>query len=227
MVTALQEALEFEGKEAALSIQDMMSEMIQNVEEGGGYVRQELDEFTIRKMLLARDYIKKDIDKMTEMKKAIVKEWDERIKKKKEEIKDIEKIVDNYIRYQNKGRTLSLDVATASLRKNPHRVKVVDENKVKEYFDKQGVLDNFLKDAPLDKTKSQQYFMKKFDEHVNRLAEVEIQKERKEVGKMTKKREKEILQEVIEKELPTFNEQLPEGFELQMPEERLTIRSNL
>ena len=82
MSAELLDALVFEGEEAAGSLQEMMAEMLGNVEQGGGYVRSELDEYTIRKMMLAREYNKKDIEKMKAMKSAIMRDWDRRINKK-------------------------------------------------------------------------------------------------------------------------------------------------
>lgn len=229
MSNALQDALIFEGKEATASVQDMMAAMLQNVEDGGGHVRQEHDEYTIRKMLLARDYLQKDVDKMTEMKKAIIADWDRRISQKKEDIANIEGVVDSFVRHDNKEKALSLDVATASLRKVSAKIKVVDEKKVRKHLEETKTLDKYLKEAPLNKTLVQNSYMDEFNEKAEEIAKVEIETEAalNPKKKLTKKREKEILEEVIERELPKFNETLPEGFELEMPRKVLSIRSNL
>lgn len=233
MAFALEEALAFEAREAAdeisnlFSIEEMMGSMLENVEEGGGYVRQDLDDYQIRKMLLARHYMQEDVKKMEEMKKAIIQDWDARIAKKKKDIQNIESIVDHYIKTEKDKKTLSLDIATASVKRYPHKVQVENEDKVKEYLAKQNLLDKFLKEPVLDKTAVQKYFEEKFQKHVESLANEAIEKEKEELGRVTKKREKEIIIEITDRELPKFNETLPEGFALKMPEEKVTIRSNI
>jgi len=229
MPAELLEALEYEGQEAVQSLEEMMAEMLGNVEKGGDYVRDELDEYTVRKMLLARNYTQKDIEKMQNLKSAIVMDWDRRINNKKKDITNIEDMVDGYVRKQNKGKTLALDVATASLKRYGHKVKVKDKADVRAYFEEKNMLDKFLKPAQLDETLAQNHFMNLFESKVNKIVEDQVEYEIKqsEKNKITKKRQKEILLEVIEKELPAFNEELPKGFELVMPEEKLSIRTNI
>ncbi|CDQ41907.1 hypothetical protein [Virgibacillus salexigens] len=229
MSAALQEALNYEAKEAVHSIQDMMEGMLQNVKDNDGYVREELDEMTIRKMMLAKHYLKQDIEKMKEMKKAIVKEWDQRINKKNDDIAAIDSIIDNFVKHQNNGKKLSFDIGTASLRRNNHKVTMEDENKAKAYFQNNGVLQEVLKEPSIDVTRAQNYFMIQFEQHVKSLAEATINQEiqMSEKKKITKKREKEILQETIDRELPNLQQNLPEGFKLIMPEEKVTTRFNI
>lgn len=226
MANALEEALEFEAKESVDSIKDMMDMMLQNVQEAGEHVR-DIDEITVRRMLLARHYILKDIDKMKDMKKAIVNDWDRRIKSKEEEVQKIESIVDYFIREKNGGKTLSLDIATSSLRRVNHKIKVTDEEKVEAYLKEKDILDHFLK-KQIDKTKVQTYMLNQFSTSIQPIIDQRIEEEKEmNNGKITKKRMGEIELEVIEEQLPKFNETLPEGFELEMPKKVLNIRSNI
>lgn len=225
----LQEALELEAKEVVMNLEDMMQEMLGNVEDNGGYVRPELDDFTIRRMILARNYLLKDIDKMEEMKKAIMIDWDRRIQKKKEQVEVIENIVNHYIKEQRNGHPLQLDVATVSLRKIPQKVEIKDELKVRQYLKEQGKLESFLKPAELDKRLLKDYMMKQLMEKVEEEAQKRIQQEieASEKKKITKKREKEIREKVLAEMTEQLKEMLPEGFEYVAPTETLSIRSNI
>jgi hypothetical protein len=228
-VVTLQEALHVEAKEAIMSLEEMMKEMLGNVEEGGGNVPIELDDFTIRRMLLARDYLKKDIKKMDEMKKAIIADWDRRISKKKEQVEAIEGIVSKYIKEQNGGHPLQFDVATASMRKVPQKIEIKDEIKVRQYLQEEGKLESFLKPAELDKTLLKDHMMKQLMEKVEEEAQKRIQQEieASEKKKISKKREKEIHDQVLAEMTEQLKVMLPEGFEYIAPSETLSIRSNL
>jgi hypothetical protein len=225
----LQEALELEAKEVVMNLEEMMQEMLGNVEANGGYVRPELDDFTIRRMILARNYLLKDVDKMEEMKKAIVADWDRRINKKMEQVKTIENIVNHYIKEQRHGHPLQLDVATVSLRKVPQKIEIKDELKVRQYLKEKGKLESFLKPAELDKKLLKDYMMKQLMEKVEEEAQKRIQQEieASEKKKITKKREKEIREEVLAEMTEQLKEMLPDGFEYVAPSETLSIRSNI
>jgi hypothetical protein len=225
----LQEALELEAKEVVMNLEDMMQEMLGNAEANGEYIRPELDDFTVRRMILARNYLLKDIDKMEEMKKAIIADWDRRIQKKKEQVTVIENIVNHYIKEQRHGHPLQLDVATVSLRKVPQKVEIKDELKVRQYLKEQGKLESFLKPAELDKKLLKDYMMNQLMTEVEKEAQQRIQQEieASEKKKITKKREKEIREEVLAEMTEQLKEMLPEGFEYVAPTETLSIRSNI
>lgn len=229
-MSTLQEALNFEAKEAAVSLEELMGQILKNAEEAGENIRQEeLDDYTIRKMTLAKHYLLKDIEKMEKMKKAIVAEWDTRIDKKKNEIKAIEDIIFKFLKNQNGGKALQFDIATISTKKNPHRVKVTDEAKAREYLAANNLLEDFLKPAPLDNSSLQKYMLDKLMEKANKHAQEKIKQEieNSPKKKISKQREKEILNETIKDLIEDFKQSLPEGFEYIEPSESIQFRYNI
>jgi|SRR5699024_4256013 len=225
----LAQALEYEAADELESIEEMMASMLESADEAGEYIRPDLDEYTIRKMMLARNYIKKDVDKLKEMKKQVSMEWDRRINNKNEQIDSINNLINDYIQKENNGKALSFDVGTASLKRQNHKVKVKDKDVVIDYLKKNNALETFLKPRELNETAAAKHFIDQFDEHVKNLASERVRQEveNSKSNKITKTREKEILKEITEEQLPFLRDSLPEGFEFIEPSYSLSIRTNI
>jgi hypothetical protein len=226
-MSTLQEALNYEAQEAILSIEDMMAEMLGNVEAGGGYTGPKFDEIKIRKMLLARNFLLKEEEKLKEMKAVVAADWDKRIKGKRNQVEVIDGLIDRYIREDNKGKTLSLDVATVSMKRKPHTVKVNDEMKFRLHLAEEGKLESFLKPATLDTTLAQNAILNDYKAKIEEKANKLIEAEKSETGKITKKREKEIFEQLMAEGLKEFKDSLPEGLEFIEPTQVMSIRSNI
>lgn len=212
----LQEAFEVEAKD--IDVKSLMQEMLNAFQEEKDYQPTPMDELKVRKLMLARKYLMKDIEHLTILRDAVVQEWNDRIKRKQEEIDDINGLIAHYLKEVNKGKKLSLDVGTATLRRVPPKAKVVDKERAKQYLQEIGELEKFLKAPELDTTLLQKTLVNQFKEYVENKAQEIIEKEKAvNDGKITKKREKEILLEVEReladeyfKNLPDFVEYVPE-----------------
>lgn len=214
-------------KEAVLSEDlSLMDEMLENMK-ANGHVPVELDDFTIRKMVIKRDKLKQDIERFKNLKRAVLEEWDRQIKKREEDIKILEDLIYHYIKTKNGGQALKLDVGTISTRRVSHSVKVMDKEKVKAYFEGIGRLNEVVKEPQLDETLVKQFFLNNFESVIQEEVEARIRQEELETGKkVTKKREKEIREEIIQRAAENFKLLLPEGVEYVEPTETLSIRMN-
>lgn len=229
MATAVQtnpklyEAFEEEAKE--INVEDLMQEMLNSFNQESGYNPSATDEIRVRKMMLARKYIEKDVEHLTLLKKAVMEEWDARINKKREEINGLNGLIEKYIKDANKGKKLSLDVGTATLRRSAPKTKIVNIEKAKAHLQEKGELQKFLKAPELDTTLLQKTYINKFNEKVEKETEIQIQQEveASEIGKITKKREKEIKLEVEQRLSDSYFNDLPEFVEYVPESESLSI----
>lgn len=220
----LYEAFEEEGKDVDVDL--LMQEMLNSfTEETGKGDNSLINEYRIRKMLLARKFIEKDVDRLTLLKKAIVADWDARIKKEKEKVASINEFVDNWLRKENKGKKLSLDIATVNLKRNAPKTVVSNVQEAKDFLAQHNELDKYLKPAELDVTLLQNAYINDFKAQVKALADAQIAEEIKasEKGKITKSREKQILLEVEQKHAEEYFTKLPEFMEFVPESESLVI----
>lgn len=224
--TVLNQAYALEAREAAQSIEELMAEMLGNVEEATGYAPRKMDEMTIRRMLFARKYLGEEKEKLATMKQAVALEWDLRISKKQAQIDQIDGLVDKFIREENKGKALTLDVATPTLRKVPHKVDIKDKTKVIEHLKNTGEYKKFTKET-LDETAAKKHYIEQLNTLVDSTAKKMIDLEIEDKGKVTKKREKEIKEQVLTELMGTFKQNLPEGFEFTEPSKTLSIKYNI
>ena len=221
----LKDAMEFEKKEVAATIEDLMAEVMDQAE----IKEKKLDEMTVRKMMFALQYLEEEEKDLKRMKKAVMAEWDRRINKKKEEAENIKAILKSYIEKENNGKPLKLDVGTVSQRRVPHKISIESEAKIREYLTKAGKIDNFLEPAPLNTTLVKNYLMHEkieslIEEEVKKRIEKEIQASEK--GKITKKREKEIYLEVENDMRDHLEKALPEGVEYVPASSSVSIKFN-
>lgn len=215
--TMLEEAYSTEAKD--IDIQELMQDMLNNFQQETNYEPNPFDEVKIRKLMLARKYILKDIQHIKQLRDAIIQEWNDRIERKEKEINDINNIIEYYIKHVNNGQKLSFDIGTATLRRNAPKAKVVDKIKAREYLQQIGELDKYLKAPELDTTLLQKTYINEFKSLVEQKASEKIEFEKEaNGGKITKKREKEILLETEQqladhyfKQLPDFVEYIPES----------------
>lgn len=211
------EAFEEEAKD--IDVASLMQEMLNQFQEEKGYQAQPLDELRVRNLLLARKYKEKEVDRLTMLKQAIMEDWDKKIKKQQEEIKDINGLIEHWLVNANQGKKLSLDVGTVTLRRTAPKAKVASEEEARAYLAESGQLESFLKPAPLDQTLLSQHFTNQFkgyvEDHYNQRLQEELANNSGK--KITKKREAELKQEAekfVEEQyfqtLPSFMEYVPE-----------------
>lgn len=221
-MTKIYEAFEEEAKGLDISeLMGDMSTMLDAYNQDKGYTPNVHDELRVRNLMLALKYTEKEMDRLTLLKSAVMADWDKRIAAKKKDIEGIKGLVDNYIRNVNQGKKLSLDVGTATMKKQAHKIKLKGdaEQQAREFLNHHQMLEAYLKPAPLDATLLQNAYMNQFNQQVEQEAANRIEKEKEEKGKITKKREKEIHLEVEEEMKPRFAQTLPDFFEY-IPEER-------
>lgn len=144
-----QSALDYESKEVGLGLEDLMAEIMQNadVREGSTF-----DEMKIRRMILALRHLKRETEDLKRFKKAVVADWDKRIKDKEKNMDQIKDVIHDFLVKENKGKALSLDVGTVSVRKVAPNFDVTKEQEalLRTYLEEAGMLGNFLKPAELD-----------------------------------------------------------------------------
>ncbi|QHW35759.1 hypothetical protein GZH47_33235 (plasmid) [Paenibacillus rhizovicinus] len=172
MSDLLQEALLSED----VSMLDEMMEMLANVKAAGGHVPQEVDEMTIRRMMIRMKINEREISKDKKMKSAIVETWDGRIKKKEEEVKTLRAFIERWIIETNKGKPLQLDVGTASTRKVPHAFEIKDPILFREWLKSIGKEATFLKPQELDVTAAKADIIEYVDKNADEMAEAELKK---------------------------------------------------
>lgn len=153
-VSAFQEALQVEDL-------SMMDELLQNMGEENPV--QELDEMTVRKMILKRSFLLKEEERLKNLKKAVVEEWDHLIKKNSDAIKNLESLIEYYIKTHNYGRKLQYDVGTAYLTKRKPKLKVKSKMKLEQYLEAEGIKDQFLT-SQVDHRKAANYILRKIED---------------------------------------------------------------
>lgn len=214
----LYEAFEEEAKD--INLEELMAQMLGAFNDEKGYEPTPADEIRIRKMILARKYIEKDIDRLAMLRDAVKDDWNAKINRKKDEIKGIDEFVEKYLKDINKGKKLSLDVGTATLRRNPPKTVVVDEEKARSFLQDHNQLHLYLKPAPLDVSLLQKAYVNQFNDMVEKQTKERIKEEvaASDKGKITKKREGEIKLEVEAQladqyftSLPDFLQYVPEN----------------
>lgn len=222
MSTKLYEAFAEEAKE--IDLQSLMAEMMESYNQEKGVQPNPLDELKVRKLMLARKYVEREVERLVLLKNSIMQEWDERIAKKAKEIEGIAGLIEHYIKNVNNGQKLSLDIGTATLRTSAHKVKVEDEEAAREFLQEHGVLQNYLKSPQLDIPLVQASYMNQFNAHVEQVSNQRIEAEKEaNGGKITKKREKEIAKQVEEEALPSFQASLPTFLRYVPEEKKLSI----
>jgi hypothetical protein len=159
-----------------VSMLDEMMEMIQNVKESGGHVPAEIDELTIRRMMIRMKINERDIKKNKAMKSAIMETWDQRIKKHENENEALRAVIEKWVRDTNKGKPLQLDVGTVSMRKVAHNIAVTDPIIFREWIKANGKEALFLKPAEFDVTAAKSDVIDYIDQTVDKMAEEELAK---------------------------------------------------
>ena len=147
----LEAALDFEANEIGMDLESMMAEFLDNADRNGETA---FDEMRVRRMILAIRHIERETEQMKRYKKAIVADWDRRIKAKEKNIEQIKDAIHGFLVNENNGKGLQLDVATVSVRKVKPSFEI-EKAKIpllRTYLDDAGVLQNFLKPAVLDET---------------------------------------------------------------------------
>lgn len=215
----------FEEEAKGIDVEGLMAQMMESFQADKGYKPTVTDEVKIRKMLLARKYIEREQDRLTHLKAAIMADWDEKIQAKQKEIQSINEFIEGYIKNQNGGKKLSLDVGTATLRRSAPKVKLNPEKKddAIAFLKHHGVLESFQKPADLDVSLLQNSYVKQFNDMVEEKAEARIAAEKEEKGKITKKREGEIKLEVERELAEGYFGKLPEFMQYVPEEQKLAI----
>lgn len=214
---AFYEALEEEAKD--INIEDLMNEMLNSFNQEKGQAPTPTDELKVRKMVLARKYIEKEINRLTMLRDAVKADWDQKIAKKKEEIEGLNGLIEHFIKVTNKGKKLSLDVATISLKRTGPRTVVQDEEKARDFLKEHNQLEKYLKKPELNTTLLQNAYRNDFKELVSKEAERRIIIEEKSKGSLSQKRKKEIELEVESEWADNFFSKLPD-FMKYMPEKK-------
>ncbi|ARC67295.1 hypothetical protein B14_200084 (plasmid) [Bacillus licheniformis] len=217
----LYEALEEEAKD--INIEDLMNEMLESFTQEKGCIPTPTDELKVRKMVLARKYIEREIDRLTMLRDAIKAEWDQKIQKKKEEIDGLNGLIEKYIKDANNGKKLSLDVATVSLKRTGPKAVVIDEEKARDFLKQHNQLEKYLKKPALDSTLLQNAYSNDFKNLVAKEAERRIIIEEKSKGPLSKKRKKEIELEVETEWAEKFFSELPDFMQYKPEKKTLSI----
>jgi ElaB/YqjD/DUF883 family membrane-anchored ribosome-binding protein len=231
--------------EEDLSMLDDMEAMIANVQENGGRVAREVDEFLIRKMIIKTKFLEKEQDRLKSLRDAVKAEWDRKINKIDDQVKQIKGVVQHYLE-EHDGK-LQLDVATASLRTNKHKIIVQSEIDLLAHFEEQGTLENFLGERPFNANLAKQSIMDGLDQEITRIkdgakeyvkAEEEKMKESVKDLKPAEKKlvkenfaqwKKDVLKQADEQVTTTiqqFKETLPEFLQYEPESKGLSIRLN-
>lgn len=200
-----------------------LEEMMQQMEEENG--TPELTEYDIRNFLIASKYLSKEIDDLKRMKAAVVHKWDERIKKKQDNLDYVQSTIRKFLAESKKDK-LEYDVGTISTRKVPHKVKIEDELKFRIYLNEQGKLNAFLKPAELDKKEVSKYIMSSVDEAIEEEFKKRYEKQLEAEGKVTKAKEKKIYDQIKTDMVDHLKKVVPEGVEYVPQDETLQIRFN-
>ncbi|MEB2276983.1 hypothetical protein LAV82_23475 [Bacillus sp. ILBB4] len=206
-----------------INVQDLMAQMLENYNQEKGYVPTPADEIRIRKMMIAMKFLEEERNHLAMLKQAIMDEWDTRIKAKSKDIDGIKEFIEKYIKDANQGKKLSLDVGTATLRRNPPKVKVTDTEKAVEFLKQHNMFEQFAKAPVLDTTLLQNSYINDFNKQVATETERRVAVEKEEKGKITKKREGEIKLEVEREWADQYYGQLPEFMKYEPENQKVSI----
>lgn len=149
------------------SMFDEINALVEGVKEAGGYVPRQVDEITIRKMIIAKKFKNQEIDRLKRLRDAVKAEWDKKIKAAEKEIEGMDSVIHNFIEKDNKGNKLILDVATVSLREVKHGIDVMDPEALKLYLSQRGVLHQFMMEPQLDTTAAKNYVIEEMERQIN------------------------------------------------------------
>jgi exonuclease VII large subunit len=159
----LAEALDYEQKEVGMNLESMMSELLDSHEIESGH-KTEIDEMSVRRMTLALRYLAEEEETLKRLKEAVMTEWDRRIKEKQDNAAQIKRVIEQYIKEENKGKALKLDVGTVSLRKVKANFTAVDKNRLRAWLNEKGLLDRFIKPAEIDATLAKNYILSQIEQ---------------------------------------------------------------
>jgi hypothetical protein len=137
-----------------VSVVDEILNLIQETKDNGHYVPKEIDEMTIRKMLIKNKMIEKEIEKKKEYKQAILDSWNKQIEKLEKEYQNISDIILYYLQEKNNGKSISFDVATVSARKVSDGIEVEDKKSFEQFLLDNELRNEFLKEPEVDFTKA-------------------------------------------------------------------------
>jgi hypothetical protein len=143
-----------------VSVVDEILNIVQETKDNGHYVPKEIDEMTIRKMLIKNKMIEKEIEKKKQYKQAIVDSWNQQIEKLEKEYENISDIILYYIQEKNNGKNLSFDVGTVSARKVSDGIEVEDKKTFEQFLLDNNLRNEFLKEPEVDFTKAKNQILK-------------------------------------------------------------------
>ena len=123
-----------------------------------------LDELTIRKMLIKSKLLHLDLEKKKQMKQTIVSEWDRMIESVQKQISSIESLVQDYLRHDHQGKSLQLDVATVSLRNVKDNIQVKDKQLFENFLMRLEAKNEYLKQPEIDYTKAKNDYLSSLKE---------------------------------------------------------------
>ncbi|SFJ63750.1 hypothetical protein SAMN02799624_05299 [Paenibacillus sp. UNC496MF] len=231
--------------EEDLSMLDSLDQLIANVQEAGGTVSRELDELTIRKMVIRRKFMLREQERLKMLRDAIKAEWDQKIKKIDDEIANMDKLMLQFV--VEKGDKLQLDVATVSQRKVGHKVTISNEDDFKAQLSAAGLLEQFLGDRPVNLAAAKSHYIAELDKEIDTIEESAKQMikakeealkfamkemkpaDKKEAQAQMAREKKEILQGAelaIREAIESFKMRLPAALAYEPESKGLSIRMN-
>jgi hypothetical protein len=231
--------------EEDLSMLDGIEAMLEAVKEGGGNIGRELDELTIRKMVIKRKILLKEQERLKGLRDAVKSEWDRKIQKIDEDIKNMEAVIQKYV--ENLGDKLVMDVATISPRKISHKINIINEEDFKVYLEKRGLLENFLGERPFNVSAAKNYFLNELDKQIDQIHEQakikikEREEQLKEEWKALKPADKKVAQaewaeekkailkqaeEAAQLAIKSFVAEMPESLSYEPEGKGISIRMN-
>lgn len=168
----LDQAIMTEGE----SMFEEMEALLGAVKEAGGYVPAEIDELTIRRMMIRIKMNEREIKKNKQLRDAIKETWDKRIKGKEEESEQLRKVIDRWIHEKNNSKPLQLDVGTAGVRKVPHNFNIKDQILFRTWLEARGKLNDFLLPQALDVTAAKDDIISWIDKTAGEKADKDLEK---------------------------------------------------
>ena len=176
----LEQAMNFEAQLAAMGLDDLMTEIMENA---GVDKDPTLDEMKVRRMIFALRYLDDEIETQKRMKKAIAAEWDSRIKKKEQQQEQIKEQIAKFVNEHNNGKALALDVATVSMKKKAAAIVIKDKAALRNYLVENDELHKFLKPGDLDETLAKKALLARLESNQITLDDLEGIGEYQEEGK--------------------------------------------
>jgi|SRR5579875_895156 len=232
--------------EEDLSMLDEMDALLSNVEEATGSTGERIvDELLIRKMIIKKKFMEKEKERLKQLRDAVKAEWDKKIAKIDEEASKMDGIIQHFL--EKNGEKLQLDVATVSLRKVKHKVKVTNEEDLRSFLTDAGMIEQFLGDRPFNVTAARNYYITRLDDAIKQIndqakemmkaKEEEYKEKTKGLKAADKKIEKELLdqakkeiqanaEKAIKETIDEFKQALPDCLEYESEGKSLSIRMN-